>query len=71
MNRDEQRLTRPYTIHGNTVTGSWAGTVMIWTGKCPYLNFSTFKQLKNATKVKCDGPTDQPTDEPTGGPTNL
>ena len=52
------------------VAGGWAGAVMIWAGavmiwagaltsmKNPFLNFSTFKLLKNAKKVKCDGPTD-------------
>ena len=46
---------------------SWAGAVTIWAGALtsmenPYLNFSTFKLLKNAKKVKCDGPTDRRTD---------
>ena len=45
---------------------SWAGAVLIWAGavtsmKYSYLNFSTFKQLKSAKKVKCDRPTNEPT----------
>ena len=63
------------------VAGGWAGAVMNWAGavtiwagaltamKYPYLNFSTVKLLKNAKKVKCDGPTDRRTDGPTDGPT--
>ena len=54
------------------VAGGWAGVgaVMIWAGaltsmKYSHLNFSTFKQLKNAKKEKCDGPTDRRTDGPT------
>ena len=48
------------------VAGGWAGAVMSWAGaitsmKYSYLNFSTFKLLKNAKKVKCDGRTDRPT----------
>ena len=36
---------------------SWAGAVMIWAGALTfmnysYLNFSTFKQLKNAKKLR-------------------
>ena len=46
---------------------SRAGAEMIWAGalrsmKYSYLNFSTFKLLNNAKKVKCDGPTDGRTD---------
>ena len=53
------------------VMGGWAGAVMSWAGaltfiKYSYLNFSTFKQLKNAKEAKCDriGPTDRPTFRP-------
>ena len=52
---------------------SWAGAVMIWAGaltfmKYSYLNFSTFKQLKNAKKAKGDiqkAKGDRLTDQPT------
>ena len=48
------------------VAGGWAGAVMSWAGALTsmiysYLHFSTFKQLKNAKKAKCDR-TDRPTD---------
>ena len=52
---------------------SWAGAVMSWAGALTsmiysYLHFSTFKQLKNAKKAKCDR-TDRQTDRPTDRPT--
>ena len=48
---------------------SWAGAIMIRAGalttmKYSYLNLSTFKQLKNAKKAKCDR-TDRQTDRQT------
>ena len=57
-----------------SVAGGWAGAVLTWAGaltpmKYSYLNLSTFKKLKNAKKVKCDGPTDRRTDRRTDGPT--
>ena len=47
--------------------GAGAGAVMSWAGalspmKYSYLNFSTFKLLKDEKKAKCDGWTDGPTD---------
>ena len=38
------------------------------------INYSTFKKLKNAKKVKkvkWDRPTDRPTDQPTDQPTDI
>ena len=52
------------------VAGGWVGAVMSWAGaltsmKYSYLNFSSFKLLNNAKKVKCGGPTDGRTEQPT------
>ena len=46
---------------------SWAGAEVSWAGaltsmKYSNRNFSTFKQVKNAKRVNCDGPTDGKTD---------
>ena len=53
----ENRNKAVYTL--TPVAGGWAGAVMSWAGaktsmKYSYLNFSTFKQVKNAKKAKCD-----------------
>ena len=48
---------------------SWAGALISMTYS--HLNFSSFKQLKNAKKVKCDGSSDRRMDGQTDQPTNT